>query len=524
MKHKVNTSPWDLSSLSRRDFVAHSLKSSLALAAVLATASCGRSKESWIYDSHFEEYARHDAVGLARLVKRGHANPLELLEIAIARAEVFNPEYNFMAVKLYEYARTQLKRQTPQGDLAGVPFLLKDLSIHLKDTPMTFGSRFFQDFVSNYDSTLAKRYKDAGLVMFGRTTSPEFGSSITTESILHGATRNPWNKELSPGGSSGGSAAAIALGVVPAAHASDGGGSIRIPASACGLFGLKPSRGRTPYGPYAVEASGGLSIMHVISRTVRDSAAFLDISVGPEPGLPYTVPAQKIPYLVEVKRDPGKLKIGVMNGEGAGLKVEEDCLKALEHARRLCEDLGHNTVAVPWPDDLNNVPTGDILGTLMGTEGLYGIEAVEKQLGREVKQDELELVNWWQVKRSRTLNATQYLTAKRDQVKVAQIMHKAYGDYDMVLSPTMAALPPKLGTVDTSQNVELVSDKLVPFAVFTAPFNISGDPAMSVPLYWNKDNLPVGVMFSAHKYEEGLLYRLAAQLEEACPWVQRRPV
>jgi Asp-tRNA(Asn)/Glu-tRNA(Gln) amidotransferase A subunit family amidase len=513
-----------LQSLDRRDFVNYSLKGSLALAATLASVGCWREKETWTYDSHFEEYQSYDAVDLARLVKRGHADPIELLEIAIARAEIFNPQYNFMAVKLYDYARKVLKQGRPKGDLAGVPYLLKDLSIHLKATPMTSGSRLYKDFVSSYDSTLATRYKDAGLIMFGRTTSPEFGMSITTESVLHGVTRNPWNPDLSPGGSSGGSAVAVALGVVPAAHASDGGGSIRIPASACGLFGMKPSRGRTPFGPVAMEGSGGLSIMHAISRTVRDSAALLDISHGTEVGAHYAVPTPKIPYLAEVKRSPGKLKIGVVSGEGSGVKIEADCLKALEHARLLCQDLGHNTASVKWPEQVTPAGYTDIMSTLMGAEGMYAIGATERYLGRKVTQDEIESVNWHQVERMRDIDSSSYLTAKRTMVQVAKAMHERYKDYDVILSPTLSALPPKLGTVSANQNVELISEGLVKYAALTTPYNISGQPAMSVPLYWNKDNLPVGVMFAAQKYEEGLLYRLAGQLEEAAPWAHRRPI
>jgi Asp-tRNA(Asn)/Glu-tRNA(Gln) amidotransferase A subunit family amidase len=510
--------------LDRRDFVNYSWKGSLALAATLASVGCWKNKETWGYDSHFEEYRSYDAVDLARLVKRGHADPIELLEIAIARAEIFNPQYNFMAVKLYDYARKTLKQAKPKGDLAGVPFLLKDLITHVKGTPMTSGSRLYKDFVSSYDSTLATRYKDAGLIMFGRTTSPEFGMSITTESVLHGVTRNPWNPELSPGGSSGGSAVAVALGVVPAAHGSDTGGSIRIPASACGLFGMKPSRGRTPFGPVAMEDSGGLSTVHVISRTVRDSAALMDISHGAEAGAHYVVPTPKIPYLAEVKRSPGKLKIGVVSGEGSGVQVDEDCLNALEHARLLCQSLGHNTAPVKWPEQVTPAGYNDLMSTLMGSEGMYILGATEKELGRKVTQEEIELINWHQLQLMRGIDASSYLRAKRTMVQLAKTMYERYKDYDVILSPTLAALPPKLNTVSADQNVELLPEGVAKYVALTTPYNISGQPAMSVPLYWNKDNLPVGVMFAAQKYEEGLLYRLAGQLEEAAPWAQRHPV
>lgn len=521
---KLSVVPADTMSLSRRAFVNRSLQSSLAVAAMLSLPACSGKRETWRYRSHFEEYSKYDAVGLARLVKRGDADPLELLEIAIARAEHLNPQFNFMATPLYEYARAQLKAATPTGSMAGVPFLLKDLSIDLKDTRLTYGSVLFKDHISKHDSTLAVRYKKAGLVIFGKTTSPEFGKSITTESRLFGPSLNPWDKTRSPGGSSGGSAAAVALGVLPAAHASDGGGSIRIPASACGLFGLKPSRGRTPYGPQTMESSGGLSIMHVISRSVRDSAALLDASRGPEVGSRYTVPPPKIPYLAEVKRSPGKLKIGVLTGEGAGIPIDKDCTTALEQARELCKDLGHKVETIAWPKDINRKSTGDVMGVLMGSNLVVTIEDAEKRLGRPVTQEEIEAVNWWQNQHMRDISAAQYVRAERGLSAISLAMARTFGDCDMVLSPTMAALPPLIGTVDASQNVELVSDLLFPYAIFTAIYNITGQPAMTVPLYWNSNNVPVGVMFGARSYSEHTLFRLAGQLEKAVPWENRRPM
>ena len=471
----------------------------------------------------FAEYRGYDSMGLAKLVRRGEADPTELLDIAIARIEAVNPQLNFMAVQLYDRARAAISAGLPAGPFTGVPFLLKDLSIHLAGELITNGSRLFRGQRSAYSSTLAERYEAAGLLIFGRTTSPELGATTTTESTLYGKTRNPWGLEFSTGGSSGGAAAAVASGVLPCAHASDGGGSIRIPASCCGLFGLKPSRGRVPYGPVNMEGSGGLSAMHVVSRSVRDSAALLDISRGPEAGAPYVATPPARPYLQELTRTPDKLRLGVLRQNGFGIPLHPDCEAALEDAEQLCRSLGHETRDVTWPADVSGREAGESMGVLMGTGSLTQVLEREAQLGRKVAPNELEPINYARIRSMRGVDAATYSRARLNLMRLSRRFEMHFSDYDMVLSPTMAAPPPKLGLVALTRDFEQFSRDVLAYATFTGIFNITGQPAMSVPLYWNSEQLPIGVMFSAKANREDLLFQLAAQLERARSWFDRLP-
>lgn len=291
--------------------------------------------------SGFSDYGKYDGLGLAALVKRGEVAPVELLDEAIARTEAINPKINAVIMKHYDEARAQIARGLPDGPFKGVPFLLKDLHLLLEGTITTYGSALYQGYRAGHNSTLTQRYLDAGLVIFGKTNSPEFGLAGTTEPRLYGPTRNPWNLAHSAGGSSGGAAAAVAAGILPVANASDGGGSIRIPASACGLFGMKPTRGRTPMGPDRGEGWGGMSIAHVVSRSVRDSAAMLDATAGDAPGDPYAAPARARPFLDEVGAPTGKLRIAFSTRRPNGTESHPDVVKAVEEAARLCESLGH---------------------------------------------------------------------------------------------------------------------------------------------------------------------------------------
>ena len=472
----------------------------------------------------FEEYRSYDAVGLAELVRRGHADPLELLEIAIQSTEASNPELNFIATPLYEYAHRRITAGLPEGPLKGVPYLLKDIGVHLEGTRITFGSRLFQNFVSSFTSTIVQRYQQAGLVIFGRTTTPEFGGTTTTESLLFGATRNPWNTQHSSGGSSGGAATAVAAGVLPAAHATDGGGSIRIPASCCGLFGLKPSRGRTPLGPSILEASAGLSVGHAITRSVRDSAALLDATQGLEPGATAAPPPPMRPYLEETRRTPGRLRIAVPGAyaEDSGAPVHPDCLAALQDATVLCAELGHEIVRVP-SFDIPVQKIADAAGAILSVSALEAVHAIENARGQPVSAAELEPLTLLRVNAGRHITGIQYLAARRQleqaAVQTAHLMQK----FDAVLTPTMSAPPPPLGYLDLRQPAEDFMRRVLPFVLFTTLYNITGQPAMSVPLYWNAQQLPIGVMFAARFGDEATLFRLATQLETARPWQQRRP-
>ncbi len=504
--------------LGRRVFMSEAVRCAALIAAIPGLVACGRASAP----RNFSEYRECDALDLATLVRRGEAEPRELLEIAIGAAERLNPRFNFMAIPLYEYARRRVREGIPRAPLAGVPFLLKDLGIHLEGTRMTSGSRLFRNEVSDHTSTIVKRYQEAGLVVFGRTTSPEFGATPTTESLLFGPTRNPWNPALSSGGSSGGSAVAVAAGVTPVASASDGGGSIRIPASCCGLFGLKPSRGRTPYGPVDLEGGGGLSVLHVVSRSVRDSAVLLDLSSGPEPGSPQLLPPPSRSYLRASTRDPRRLRIAVVEDTGVAEPLHEDCRTALLEAAELCARLGHEVETYPG-QKLSFEKLPEALGTVMSVRKLRILQKLERERGRPISERELEPINFEILQQSRAITAVQYARARATFHETAREVTQSFAGWDLVLNPTMASPPPPLGHISLDQDMERFSRVVVPYAVYTALYNITGQPAMSVPLYWNREQLPIGVMFSAPRNDEMTLFQLAGQLERARPWFGRVP-
>jgi amidase len=469
----------------------------------------------------FAEYRRYDALGLAELIDKGDASPTELLDLAIARTESINPRINAVVAKHYELARRFVEKGLPSGPLRGVPFLLKDLGIALNGTVTTQGSVFFENAVYDYDSTLVQRYKNAGLVIFGKTHSPEFGGTATAESRLFGVTPNPWKLDISAGGSSGGSAAAVAAGIVPAAHASDGGGSIRIPASACGLFGLKPTRGRVPMGPKVYETRNGLSAMHAVSRSVRDSAALLDLSQGSAPGDAYSAPGLTRPYLEEVRRPPGKLRVALMTRPILPIPVAPECATAAENVGRLCESLGHQVeIAAPAVDARVLYEALRISSNVVVAEN---VEAREVALGRAVEPGELEPITWRALEAGRSAKAVDYSRARKALHGASRTLASFMRDYDVVLSPTMALVPPKLGALSLGQAYEDFMPVAASAAAFTALYNMTGQPAMSVPLHWTDQGIPLGVMFAGRFGDEATLFRLAAQLEQAAPWFDRVP-
>ncbi len=467
------------------------------------------------------EYAANDAIGLADLIRRSELSALEVLEAAISRTEAINPAINAVVLKHYELARAAASAGKPAGLLGGVPMLLKDLGISFKHTITSNGSVFFRDAMADHDSTLVDRYRRAGLNIFGKTASPEFGQTATTESRLWGLTRNPWSLDHSAGGSSGGAAAAVAAGILPAAHASDGGGSIRIPASHCGLFGLKPSRGRIPFGPDRLEGWMGLSIMHVISRSVRDSAALLDVGQGPEPGSRVVPPMGDVTFLAGHRRPPPKLRIALWDTHLFGLPVHADCKQAVEKTARLCVSLGH-AVEPAAP----KLPVQDMfgaLGVMTGTGMLATLRDREKQLGRQLTEADLEPINWHHYQAARKRNAEDTYRARATFDRVGAILDEFFARYDVVLSPVTAVPPPRLGELSLDQPYENFMRPAMNSSPFTAVWNMGGHPAMSVPLHWNAENLPIGSQFAARFGDEMLLLRLAAQLEAAAPWANRRP-
>lgn len=467
----------------------------------------------------FYEYRQYDGLALADLVKQRKASPRELLELAINCTTAVNPQINAVVAEHYELARESIRQGLPDGPFRGVPFLLKDLGVALQGTITSEGSRYFKDQLQNYDSTVVARYKQAGLVIFGKTHSPEFGQTATTETQLFGNCHNPWDLTRSTGGSSGGAAAAVAAGILPVAHASDGGGSIRIPASACGLFGIKPTRGRVPMGPAVYESRDGLSHQHVVSRSVRDSAALLDITQGGEAGDPYPAPTNERSYLDELQRPPGKLRIALMTEPLFPLPVAPDCVAAAESAARLCAELGHNVEIARPQLDLDAI--GNAMGVTSNVLVAAKIAAREKVLGRPPRDDELEKINHLNLANGRKVDAVSYAQARNVVHLTGRRMAEFMQQYDVVLSPTMAIVPPRIGVLSLNQPYENFMMVAAAASGFTSLYNMTGQPAMTVPLYWNAENIPVGVQFAARFGDDATLFRLAAQLEEAAPWFDK---
>lgn len=469
-----------------------------------------------------KDYESYDALGLAELVRKKEASPEELLDAALTRAEAAQANVNCFSALFADKARAQIAEGLPDGPFRGVPFVLKDLGAALKGEPLTQGSRAFKDYVADYDATLTTRYKQAGLVIFGQTTTPEFGGTTTTESLLFGNTLNPWNKERIAGGSSGGAAAAVASGVLPIAHASDGGGSIRIPAACCGVFGLKPSRGRMPMGPYRTEGWGGFSTNHAVSRSVRDSAALLDASHGIETGSRYDAPQPERPYLQEVGRDPGKLRIALWRKSVTGAVPDADAEEGLQNTVKLLLSLGHEVEeAAP---DIDGQALASAFAPMIGAHMAAGLDIYAEQRGRPFAQDELEAVTWAMVQNARK---TEGIAMARGEVTI-QLAAIAYGAfmkrYDVTLSPTIMRKPEKLGVLSLSpKDLAGFISAISTFPGHCGFYNQTGAPAMSVPLHWTPDGLPLGMMFGAAYGNESLLYRLAGQLEQAQPWFDKRP-
>jgi amidase len=471
---------------------------------------------------NFEDYRRHDAIGLARLIADRAVSAEEVLGAALARAEAVNPTINAIVHSQFDAARAFIANGVSEsGPLWGVPYLIKDLGTFQMGQPATFGSRLFADYVADHDSAYVRRCKEAGLVIMGRSNSPEFGLSANTEPKLHGSCRNPWNTEHSAGGSSGGAAAAVAAGILPMAHATDGGGSIRIPAAQCGLFGLKPTRGRVSFAPDVGEGWGGMSIGHVNSRSVRDSALMLDLTSGPEPGDPYTAPPPERSFLSEVGRPPGRLRIARMAKTHRGTDFHADNQRAIQAAAKLCEDLGH--IVEEAQPDIDLVALRKITATIAQVNTARAVQARWIKLGEAPSPDKVERVIWAAYERGCQVNAVAYVDAITAIHAAGRALARFMTDYDIILSATVTAPPPKLGTLDMDGDPDDFFSKGAEYVSVTPVANAAGTPAMSVPLYWNDAGLPIGVHFAARFGEEATLIRLAAQLEEAQPWFDRVP-
>ena len=470
----------------------------------------------------FSDLWKLDATGQAALVRHGKASALDLVDLAIERIERLNPALNAVVHAMFEQARVAAKGGLPDGPFRGVPFLLKDLAAEFGGEPMTEGSRFLDGYVSDRDSEIVARYRSAGLVTLGKTNTSEFGLLPTAEPDLFGPARNPWNTGRMTGGSSGGSAAAVAAGLVPVAHANDGGGSIRIPAACCGLFGLKATRGRNSLAPHYGDIGGGIVHEHVVSRSVRDSAAILDATAGAAPGEPYAPPPPARPFAQEVGAEPGALRIAVMTGSMNGCDVHPDCIAAVEDTARLCESLGHR-VDYAEPDiDWQNV--AGLFSNLW--TGMFGWAVADwsRRLGRKPAPEHFEPWTWRMYEVSQRIDAADYLLAVQDAQRVARIVGRFFEDWDILLTPTVAAPPLPVGSfVWTEETRRSARHAVAQFSSHTPLFNVTGQPAMTVPLVWNEAGLPVGVQFAGRYGDEATLFRLAGQLEIARPWKDRWP-
>ncbi len=489
-----------------------------------------------------EEYVTRDATGLADLVRAGHVTPQELLEIALGRIDALNPEINAVVHLMADDARRDAARR-PRGPFAGVPFLAKDLTTMYAGHPTSSGSRFLAEHVVTWDSELARRVRATGALVAGKTNTPEWGLLPVTESELWGACRNPWDPSRSPGGSSGGSAAAVAAGIVPMAGGGDGGGSIRIPSSCCGLFGLKPTKGRTPTGPRRGQLWRGAAVEHVLTRSVRDSAAMLDATHGPDVGAPFEIPPPSRPFSEEVETEPGRLRIAWTTTPYVPTEVHADCVAAVHDAAVLLEELGHDVVEDTF--EIDGPTFARMFLTVVSGELGADLDDAARMVGRRPRRSEMEPTTWALALLSDALSAREFAGALRWVEVMGRDVGRFFLDYDLVLTPTVAAPPPPVGSIGSTGAEEIqlrilgmlgsgrlieaaglipkAARKALDFIPWTPVYNITGQPAMSVPLFWNDAGLPVGVHLAGRFADEATLFRLAGQLERARPWLHRLP-
>jgi amidase len=468
----------------------------------------------------FAQYDEFDGVGLAQLVREGQVTALELLEEAISRTERVNGQLNAVTYKCYDLARDEIAQGLPQGSFAGVPFLLKDLHLFMTGTPTTNGSAMWRGAVADHDSTLVQRYRAAGLVCFGKTNSPELGLMPVTEPAEYGPSRNPWHTDYTPGGSSGGAGAAVAAGIVPMAHASDGGGSIRIPASCCGLVGLKPSRGRIPFGPDKAEGWGGQSSSHIVSRSVRDTAAMLDATAGSEIGEAYAAPAAPASFLDAALTAPRSLLIAVGQHKWGRGEYGNEALAGLEQTVALLEDLGHR-VEQARPDFDGEAVAASQFQIISANTALAARQRAA-ELGCSIDQLAMEDGTRFTVEMGLAVSGADYIAAVQMNQRAGRTLGQFQQHYDVLLAPTLSQPPVAVGYISQAPAAEY-ADRLFSFMGDAGLYNQTGQPSISLPLHWSSTGLPMGMMFTAAYGNEALLLQLSRQLELARPWAGQRP-
>lgn len=468
----------------------------------------------------FDEYRELDAVALASLVRTGEVHPREIVNTAMEAVERLNPRLNAVLQTFEDESAVA----NAAGALYGAPFLIKDLVNHRAGGLLEMGSRFTRGYVTPHDTELMHRFRRAGLITIGRTATPEFGHACTTEPVLTGPTRNPWDLSRMAGGSSGGSASAVAAGIVPAAHANDGAGSIRIPAACCGVFGLKPSRGRVSLGPDAGETLFGMGIENVLSRTVRDSAAILDCIEGPAAGDPYEITRPRVLYREAVNRSPAALKIAFTTTAWSGAPIDDDCIRATRDVAKLCAQLGHAVEEASPSFDYDCLRRACIRGWAVAI--MAGIETLVTATKRQPSLDYLETATLSAYEFGRRLSVLEVLEVPAMLNKICRSVAPFFESYDMLLTPATSRPAAPLGTYDQNkpgQTTEEWFDHKGSFAPFMALFNVTGQPAMSVPLSISRAGLPIGAHFAARFGRECALFSLAAQLESERPWIGRTP-
>lgn len=490
----------------------------------------------------FRTYSQYDALGLSELIRKGETTATEVLEAAIARAEAVNPQINAIIHTMYGKARERAHQPLPNHILAGVPYLMKDLELSFAGEPMTHGSQAMKNYVPKEDSFTVQKMKNIGLNIFGKTNTPELGITPFTEPKANGITRNPWNPDYSAGGSSGGSAAAVAAGIVPIASAGDGGGSIRIPASACGLFGIKPSRGRISLGPGNSEGWSGLVSSFAVSRTVRDSAALMDALIGSQPGDPFIFQKPENSFLSEIQTAPKTLKIAFSTQHPFGQKVAPECIDAINNTVKLLTSMGHQVEEIPLPYE-EAVLTKTFF--MLMADVAADLDILGEMRGRPIQKDEVEITTWLLNLLGRAYSARDFAYARKQWNTISRRFGQIHETYDLWLCPSLATTPIKNGALQSTATeefilkiairlglvpylkgtgvVDTIAKRTLGYIPYTPIANMTGQPSMSVPLHWTQNGLPVGVMFTAKMGDEATLFRLAAQLEQAQPWKHKRP-